>query len=317
MSPSASIIDVEHLTKRYKGAKTNAVDDISFTVREGEFFAFLGPNGAGKTTTISIITTTLNATSGSVTINGFDLKDDPQGLRRSIGVIFQTPSLDGGLTLEENVRLHCVLYGLYSFRPSYSMMPVGYRERLRQLLELVDLWDLRFSKVKSLSGGMQRKLEIVRSLFHRPKVVFLDEPTAGLDPLSRRNVWNYLHDVRRAENTTIFLTTHYLDEAEDADRVAIIHQGGIKLCDTPSAVKRQLVDEMIVMDASDRNALKQELTMLGIDFHENEHIVVTLHQKTAQDVIQAIHTPLSVLTIEYPTLEEAYIRFLNLRHETA
>lgn len=312
-----SIISVRNLVKRYKGAKANAVDSVSFSVREGEFFAFLGPNGAGKTTTISILTTTLNPTSGSVTINGFELEKEPDMLRRSIGVIFQNPSLDGGLTVEENIRLHCVLYGLYGYRPTYGLMPSSYKDRLRELLTLVDLWNVRFSRVRSLSGGMKRKLEIVRSLFHKPKILFLDEPTSGLDPLSRRNLWEYLHSVRRSENVTIFLTTHYLEEAEDADRVAIIHRGKIMLCDTPAAIKRELVDELVFLDAADREMLRTQLRTQGMEFREGERIAVPLAGKTPQQIIQSLTIPLTHLSIQYPTLEEAYIRFLDSNNETA
>ena len=316
-STSSPVIRVEHLIKRYKGATTNAVNDISFTVQEGEFFSFLGPNGAGKTTTISILTTVLNGTAGSVTIAGHHLEKNPDGVRRSIGVIFQNHSLDGRLTVEENIRLHCVLYGLYGFRPMFSMMPAEYRDRLKDLLSLLDLWELRNAKVQTLSGGMKRKLEIVRSLFHKPKVLFLDEPTSGLDPLSRRNLWAYLHNVRKTEKITIFLTTHYLDEAENADRAALIYKGKILLCDTPMNIKRELVDDLLLLDSSDRSALTSELKNLKVDFTVNERVTVALRGQPPQHVLQALKTPLTHLSIHYPSLEEAYIRFLDTHHEAA
>ena len=249
-------------------------------------------------------------------INGHNLERDPDGVRKSIGVIFQNPSLDGGLSLEENIRLHCALYGLYGFRPMFSMMPAEYRTRLKDLLTLLDLWELRDAKVSSLSGGMKRKLEIVRSLFHHPKVLFLDEPTSGLDPLSRRNLWKYLHDVRKTEKTTIFLTTHYLDEAEGADRVALIFQGKILLCDTPAALKRELVDELLMLDAADRGSLTNELKAHKVTFSEkDDKIQVLLGGRPPQEIVQGLKTPLSHLSIHYPTLEEAYIRFLDNRHD--
>jgi len=215
------------LVKRYKKALENAVDGVSFSVAEGEFFAFLGPNGAGKTTAISVLTTTLAKTAGLVKIAGFDLDSREKEVRQRIGVIFQNHSLDKNLTAEENIRFHASLYGLFPFRPFYAFMPDEYKKRVGELADVVGLGRDLFKPIKSYSGGMKRKLEIVRGLMHNPRVLFLDEPTTGLDPLSRKNVWSYLQDVRKKENTTIFLTTHYLEEAESADNVCIINRGRI------------------------------------------------------------------------------------------
>ncbi len=189
MSP---IIQVTDLVKRYKKAEKNAVDSITFSVNEGEFFAFLGPNGAGKTTTISILTTTLSKTSGSISIAGFDLEKEQSSVRQNIGIIFQNPSLDRNLTGEENIRFHAILYGLYPFRPTFSMMPEEYKNRVFSLATVLDMEKDMFKAINTYSGGMKRKLEIVRGLMHKPKVLFLDEPTVGLDPLSRKNLWEYL-----------------------------------------------------------------------------------------------------------------------------
>lgn len=227
-----NIIEVTDLVKTYKKSTTNAVDHISFNVAEGEFFSFLGPNGAGKTTTISILTTILAMTSGSVKISGHDIDKDASFVRSQIGVIFQKPSLDLNLTGEENIRFHTILYKMYSFRPSFKLMPKEYQDKVLELSELMGLKSEIFKPVKTFSGGMKRKLEIMRTLMHKPKVLFLDEPTSGLDPLSRRNLWEYLKDVRKKENMTIFLTTHYLEEAEDSDRVAIINHGKIVMNDS-------------------------------------------------------------------------------------
>src|ERR671934_1016936 len=168
----APIIHVDKLTKRYKGARVNAVDGISFSIEAGEFFALLGPNGAGKTTTISILTTTLTPTSGSVRLAGHDLEREASAVRRNVGIIFQRPSLDLNLTAEENVRIHTVLYGLYPFRPSFGLMPRAYRQTVRELAAVLGIERELFQPLKTFSGGMRRKLEIVRSLMHRPRILF-------------------------------------------------------------------------------------------------------------------------------------------------
>lgn len=232
------IIQVKNLVKRYKKAKFNAVDGISFSVNKGEFFSLLGPNGAGKTTTISILTTTLSKTSGKVEISGYDLEKNQSEVRKNIGIIFQNPSLDLNLTAEENVRFHAILYGLYPFSPSFSLMSDEYKKKVKELSEILEIEKDIFKPIKTFSGGMKRKLEIIRSLIHKPKVLFLDEPTSGLDPLSRKNLWEYLKDVRKKEKTTIFLTTHYLEEAEGADTVCIINHGKIVALGSPSTLKK-------------------------------------------------------------------------------
>jgi ABC-2 type transport system ATP-binding protein len=234
------MIRVENLTKQYKKSEKPAVDDISFTVNEGEFFAFLGPNGAGKTTTISILTTTLSKTGGEVKIAGFDVEKQAKEVRKNVGIIFQKPSLDLDLSAEENIRFHACLYGVYGYRPTFKMMPKAYRERVMELAEIVGIADAMFKPIKKLSGGMQRKLEIIRSLIHTPKILFLDEPTQGLDAVSRRSLWEYLNGVRRENGTTVFLTTHYIDEAENVDKVCIINHGKIAACCSPEDLKRTL-----------------------------------------------------------------------------
>ena len=205
------MIHLDGLTKRYKKADRNAVDGISFDVRAGEFFALLGPNGAGKTTMISILTTTLSPTSGTASIDGHDIVREASAVRRIVGIIFQRPSLDMNLTAEENVRFHAILYGLYPYAPTYGLMPAAYREQVQGLASLLGIAAELQKPMRTFSGGMRRKLEIVRSLMHRPKVLFLDEPTAGLDVPSRRTLWEYLTTIRRESGTTVFLTTHYLE----------------------------------------------------------------------------------------------------------
>jgi ABC-2 type transport system ATP-binding protein len=313
------IIRVEHLTKRYKQSDHPAVDDLSFDVAPGELFAFLGPNGAGKTTTISILTTTLAMTSGTVTIAGYDLDREATDVRRNIGIIFQGASADEHLSGEENVRLHVAIYGIYGYRPFYRAMPAAYRERLETLAAVVGLGAELHKPLKTFSGGMKRKLEIIRSLMHRPRVLFLDEPTSGLDPVSRRGLWEYLREVRNEDGTTVFLTTHYLDEAEDADRVCVIDHGRIRILGTPDDLKRQLLDRSVLLDAVDRPALEAELVRLGAAPTDDPSglLRVPYNGPTAQDLIARLATPLTVLRVREPSLEEAYVELLRQPGETA
>ncbi len=223
------IIRVEHLTKKFKNL--TAVDDISFSVKKGEFFAFLGPNGAGKTTTIRMLTTLLKPTRGKIFIGNFDVQKDPQNVRRLFGVVFQDPSLDGELTAYENMVFHGILYHL----------PQEKREkRIKKLLTMVDLWPKRNELVKNFSGGMKRRLEIARGLLHHPQVFFLDEPTLGLDPQTRHKIWQYIKELNRQEKTTIFFTTHYMEEAEQmAQRIAIIDYGRIIALGTSEELEKK------------------------------------------------------------------------------
>ena len=303
-------IEVHDLVKRYRKAKVNAVDGVSFDVESGEFFALLGPYGAGKTTTISILTTTLTPTSGSVRIAGHDIVRDAADVRRQVGIIFQNPSLDMNLTGEENVRFHAVLYGLYSYRPMFRLMPRAYRRQLADLAEVVGLGAEVFKPVKKLSGGMRRKLEIIRGLMHKPHVLFLDEPTSGHDVASRRNLWQYIGDLRRQHAITICLTTHQLIEAEDADRVCILDHGRVVALGSPREVKAQLVQERLLVDAADREALRRRLNQMNLTFTEDRHFVVQLNGRGAYQVVQDIGEPLTLLQTESPTLEDAYLRIL-------
>lgn len=306
-----AIVEINNLVKHYKKAKKNAVDGISLQVEEGEFFAFLGPNGAGKTTTISILTTTLNKTSGKVVVAGNDLDEDEAAVRRQIGIIFQNPSLDLGLSGEENIRFHASLYGVYPFRPTYKLMPAPYKKRIRELAKILDMEKEIFERTQTYSGGMKRKLEIVRSLIHEPRVLFLDEPTTGLDPQSRRNLWNYLNNVRKEHGITVFLTTHYLDEAEGADRVAIIKGGKIIKLGTPSDIKQDLLHESLILDAKDRDALRAELKAKRLSFSEKPEFEVVINGHNPQKLIASLKTPLTVLRTHNPSLEEAYLDIID------
>ncbi|HEX8923762.1 MAG TPA: ABC transporter ATP-binding protein [Patescibacteria group bacterium] len=302
---------VKDLTKKYRKAKENAVDGISFSVNKGDFFTFLGPNGAGKTTTISILTTTLSKTSGKVDIAGFDLDRDSTKIRQKIGIIFQNPSLDLNLTAEENIRFHACLYGLYSFRPSFAMMSPDYKNKVMDLAKIIGLEKEIGKPVKTFSGGMKRKLEIVRSLIHNPEILFLDEPTTGLDPLSRRNLWSYLHDVRRLRGTTIFLTTHYLEEAEKSDAVCIINHGRIVSSGTPDDIKKQLVREYVMLDAADRPRLEKELDQLDLKYTVDGNIKVFASAAILPQIINSLTTPISFIKTHTPTLEDAYLEAID------
>jgi len=243
-----AVITVNGLRKEF--GDVVAVDGISFEVEEGEIFGFLGPNGAGKSTSITMLSTILEPTDGDATINGFSILRDRDDVRSSIGLVFQDPSLDDRLTAEENLRFHARLYGV----PKQE-----YQDRMREVLELVELWDRKDDLVRTFSGGMKRRLEIARGLIHYPKVLFLDEPTIGLDPQTRAHLWEYILKLKREKGMTIFMTTHYMNEAEYCDRIAVIDRGKIVALDTPAALKRQLGGDIIRMRSDQMDALAAEL----------------------------------------------------------
>ena len=305
------MINVEDLVKRYRKADRNAVDAISFEVRAGEFFALLGPNGAGKTTIISILTTTLAPTAGHASIDGRDIVREASAVRRIVGIIFQKPSLDMNLTAEENVRFHAILYGLYAYAPSFALMPAAYRAQVRELAALLGISEDIHKPMKTFSGGMRRKLEIVRSLIHRPKVLFLDEPTAGLDVPSRRALWDYLRTIRREAGTTVFLTTHYLEEAEEADHICIIDKGRIVSFGTPNDIKKDLVQEYVLVDADDRRRLRDELARLELPIEGDGPFRIVLAGRGVHPVLKSIDTPLSLVRTHAPTLEDAYLEIVS------
>ena len=222
------IIEVKNLTKKF--GDFIAVKDISFSVEKGSIFAFLGPNGAGKSTTIKMLTTLLTPTEGKLVIDGHDVIKKPRDVRHSFGIVFQDPSLDDELTAYENMEFHGVLYGV----PKKVR-----RERIEQLMQFVELWDRKDSLVKEFSGGMKRRLEIARGLLHHPKILFLDEPTLGLDPQTRNHMWDYLRELNKTEGITVFFTTHYMEEAEKiAGRIAIIDHGKIIMSGTSEELKK-------------------------------------------------------------------------------
>jgi ABC-2 type transport system ATP-binding protein len=315
-APPDPVIRVEALVKRYRKAERNAVDGISLEVGTGEFFALLGPNGAGKTTTLSILTTTLAPTSGTARIDGLDIVRDAAAVRSRVGIIFQKPSVDRNLTGEENVRFHVILYGLYRYAPAYGLMDRRYRTDVEQASEMLGLGRDIFRPVRTYSGGMLRKLEIVRSLIHRPIVLFLDEPTTGLDAPSRRTLWDHLRTVRREHGTTIVLTSHYLEEAEQADRICVIDAGRVVATGTPSSLKADLAREWLVVDADDRPRLAAELAAHRLPVSGDGPYRIEADTRSAHAILRGIETPLTLVRTHAPTLEDAYLELVG-RAETS
>ena len=252
-----NIIETKNLTKKY--GNFVAVNDINFHVKKGEVFAFLGPNGAGKTTTIKMLTTLLKPTTGEVFLNGHNVTENPHETRKSFGIVFQDPSLDNELTAYENMQFHAILYGLTKD---------VYRERIMNLLSLVELHDRKDSYVKTFSGGMKRRLEIARGLLHNPKVLFLDEPTIGLDPQTRNHIWTYINNLNKKENVTIFFTTHHMEEVERiAQRIAIIDHGKILITGTAGEIikkagTKNLEDAFIFLTGSH---IREEAGNVGLN----------------------------------------------------
>ena len=238
-----TVITVSGLVKRY--GDVEAVRGIDFEVAAGEIFGFLGPNGAGKSTTINMLCTLVRPSGGAARVAGHDVVSERDEVRRNIGLVFQDTTLDGYLSAEQNLRLHAELYGV-------PRELVG--ERMRQVMEMVGLWERRDSLVNTFSGGMKRRLEIARGLLHSPRVLFLDEPTVGLDPQTRSSIWRYIRELKAREDITIFLTTHYMDEAEYCDRIAIMDQGRIIVLDTPQALKANVGRDRVQIETDDDQA---------------------------------------------------------------
>src|SRR6201985_2633712 len=240
---SAAAISVRDLVKNY--GEVRAVRGVNFEVAMGEVFGFLGPNGAGKSTTINMLCTLAKPTGGSASVAGHDIVRERDAVRRNIGLVFQDTTLDSYLTAEQNLRFHAELYGV----PRAAVAP-----RMRQVMDMVGLWDRKDSLVSTFSGGMKRRLEIARGLLPPPPGLFLDAPTVGLDPQTRSSIWAYINDLKRREDITIFLTTHYMDEAENCDRIAIIDHGKIVAIDTPEALKASIGEDRVQIHTADDEA---------------------------------------------------------------
>ncbi len=295
-------IEVDGLVKTY--GEIDAVRGVSFTVAPGEVFGFLGPNGAGKSTTINMLCTLATPTSGAARVSGFDVVSRRDAVRRHIGLVFQDPTLDNHLTAEQNLRLHAELYGI-----DRGVIPA----RMDQMLEMVDLADRRDQPVMTFSGGMKRRLEIARGLMHSPRVLFLDEPTIGLDPQTRSSIWRYIRALQETEGTTIFMTTHYMDEAEFCDRIAIMDRGEIVVLDTPEALKASVgADRVVLGTADDDAALTALRDRFGIEAAVAEG-AVTFHVESGEAFVPRLFAELGVaitsVAVSRPTLDDVFMRY--------
>lgn len=272
----SNIIEVKNFSKKY--GDFAAVDNISFNVEEGSVFAFLGPNGAGKSTTINTLCTIINKTEGSLKISGYEVSEHKSKVRNDIGIVFQDSTLDGKLTVEENLKFHCDFYNV----PKNEV-----KERIDFVLNLVDLEKWRKAPVNSLSGGMKRRVEIARGLVHYPKVLFLDEPTTGLDPQTRANIWEYIVKLQKQKNITIFLTTHYMDEAEICDKVAIMDHGKIVAFDTPYNLKTQYTSSVTRLKTSDEQGLEDYLKANSINYKLTDKLF-TIHSNKIDQIFDLV-----------------------------
>ena len=309
---SHHIILVEHLLKKY--ADLAAVNDVSFSVDEGEFFGLLGPNGAGKTTTINILCTLSKPTSGRAIINGFDVVREQSQVRQCIGLVFQDPSLDERLTALENLEFHSLVYSV----------PASVRkERIEQVLKMVELWERRRDLVRTFSGGMKRRLEVARGLIHYPRVLFLDEPTLGLDPQSRNHLWEFILDLRRREGITIFLTTHYMDEAGYAERIAIMDYGKIIALDSPKKLKRLVGGDIIRLETVNDEGAQAELLSRYQITAESDGGQLTFEVPNGERFIPAFikefSTDILNISLRRPTLDDVFLKLTGhqLRDEGA
>jgi ABC-2 type transport system ATP-binding protein len=281
-----------------------AVDDVSFDVHPGEIFGFLGPNGAGKSTTISMLCTLLRPTSGSAQVAGFDVVRQRAQVRRNIGLVFQDPTLDEYLTAEENLRFHAELYGV----PRHET-----ETRIGRVLQMVDLTDRRKGLVRLFSGGMKRRLEIARGLLHSPRVLFLDEPTVGLDPQTRASIWTYVQELRRREDITMFLTTHYMDEAEVADRIAIMDAGRIVALDTPDALKASIGKDRVRVRTADDAAtiavLKEGFNLEATTSEGEVTFYVADGEAFVPRLFAELGVPITAVSVARPTLDDVFMTY--------
>jgi ABC-2 type transport system ATP-binding protein len=299
---AAASISVRGLAKRY--GEIEAVRGIDFEVAPGEIFGFLGPNGAGKSTTISMLCTLVKPSGGSATVAGFDVDTQRDAVRRNIGLVFQDTTLDTYLSAEQNMRLHAELYGV----PRDIVAP-----RMQQVLEMVGLWERRKSAVATFSGGMKRRLEIARGLMHSPRVLFLDEPTVGLDPQTRSSIWAYIRELKGTEDITIFLTTHYMDEAEYCDRIAIMDKGVIVVLDTPDALKASVGHDRVTLQTDDDAAAIAALAEhFEIEAKMSEGAVVfgvPAGELFVPQLFAALGVPIRSVSVSRPSLDDVFMSY--------
>ncbi len=298
----AKSIDVQRVSKKY--GDLTVVDNVSFSVNQGELFGFVGPNGAGKTTTINMLCTLTKPTGGRALVNGYDVVRDTNEIRRSIGLVFQETTLDSYLTAEQNLLFHAYAYGV----------PKGILQtRMKNLMQLVDLWDRRKAKIHTFSGGMKRRLELVRGLIHHPKVLFLDEPTLGLDPQTRNYIWGYLDKIRIEENITVFMTTHYMEEADTCDRIAVIDHGKIVAIDAPETLKNELGGDVVFLRTTDKSGAIRELSERWSVDVEIEEDLITFDVPNGENFlptfIKEFNGQILSIGVRRPTLDDV---FLNL-----
>lgn len=295
-----NIIEINNLKKSY--GDFQAVKDVSFSVKKGEIFGFLGPNGAGKSTTINMLSTMIKPSSGDASINGFNVSKERDKVRESIGIIFQENTLDEKLTAYENLMLHCKLYGLEkSVR----------EERINEVLDMVELSDKKENLVKTFSGGMKRRLEIARGLLHYPKVIFLDEPTVGLDPQTRDHIWSYILKLKEREGITVFLTTHYMDEAEFCDRIAIIDDGRIIALETPESLKNSLGGDIMEISTKDND---KALKIIKDKYNKNPKVkngIISFNvlkgNEFLVDFVKDFEIPIDSVNLRRPTLNDVFL----------
>jgi ABC-2 type transport system ATP-binding protein len=297
---STPAVAVRGLVKRY--GEVEAVRGIDLEVARGETFGFLGPNGAGKSTTINILCTLVEPTEGEAEVVGLDVVRDRAAVRRRIGLVFQDPTLDGPMSGEQNLRFHQELYGVDRRRAP---------ARREEVLRMVGLWERRADEVRTYSGGMRRRLEIARGLLHSPQVLFLDEPTIGLDPQTRGTIWDYVAELHRSEEITVFVTTHYMDEAEHCDRIAIMNEGRIVALDTPDALKAEIgADRVTVTTDDDEAALRALRREFGLEGAVREG-AVTIGVPDGASFVPRLFDRLGVgirsVTVTRPSLDDVFL----------
>ncbi len=301
MTNTPAAIVVENLTKMFQDR--TVVDQVSLTVDSGEVFAFLGPNGAGKTTTISMLTTLLRPTAGRALVAGYDVVREQQRVRQQIGIVFQESTLDKHLTAYENLEFHAVLYGI----PAAQR-----RAHIQRALTLAELTEQAGDFVERFSGGMKRRLEIARALTHAPRVLFLDEPTLGLDPQTRRRMWDYIHHLRDEEGVTIFFTTHYMEEAEFADRIAIIDRGKMIALDTPARLKQQVGGDIITLRTPDLTGdaarLAQQFDVAVQIVQDEIRFEVAEGETFIPHFVRTFEGQVQAIGLRRPTLDDVFLK---------